>query len=251
MKRNILTIYDLDRSQIDDILLQAYRLKKQEKNGETSHTLQGKSLGMIFDKPSTRTRISFEVGMYQLGGSVIYLNSKDTQLGRGESIADTAMIMSRYLSCLVIRTYNHETVEEFAKYATIPVINGLSDLHHPCQILSDLFTIMERRGGYEGMRIAYVGDGNNIANSWIDAAIRLPFYLSLSCPEGYDPDRGILGKGLEESEGRISLYRDPRIAVDKADVVYTDVWTSMGQESQHEIRSKLHLLSLHGAIILI
>jgi ornithine carbamoyltransferase len=239
MKKDLLTIYDLDRSDIDTIFSHAIRFKEQLKEGKTSTPLQGKSLGMIFDKASTRTRISFEVGMYQLGGSSIFLNSRDTQLGRGESIADTAMIMSRYLSGVVIRTYNHEMVEEFARNAAIPVINGLSDLHHPCQILSDLFTILEKRGGYEEARIAYVGDGNNIANSWIDAAVRLPFYLSLSCPEGYDPDRSIIERGLKESEGRIRLNRDPYISVVDADVVYTDVWTSMGQESEREIRERV------------
>jgi ornithine carbamoyltransferase len=193
-------------------------------------------LGMIFDKASTRTRISFEVGMYQLGGMAIFLSGRDTQLGRGESIADTARIMSRYLNGVMIRTYDHRIVEEFASYATIPVINGLTDLLHPCQILSDLFTLIEIRGGYEGMKIAYIGDGNNIANSWINAAVRLPFHLSLACPEGYDPDQAILKRGMNEAAASIAVYRDPLAAAKDADVIYTDVWASMGQEDQRETR---------------
>ncbi|PIP08908.1 MAG: ornithine carbamoyltransferase, partial [Syntrophobacteraceae bacterium CG23_combo_of_CG06-09_8_20_14_all_50_8] len=176
--------------------------------------------------------------MYQLGGMAIYLNSRDTQLGRGETIADTARIMSRYLSGIMIRTYAQKMVEEFAAHATIPIINGLTDLLHPCQILSDLFTILEKKGTYEGLKVAYVGDGNNIANSWINAAVRLPFYLSLACPEGYEPEREIIKRGMEEAEGRISLQSDPLIVIKNADVVYTDVWASMGQEAEREARSQ-------------
>ena len=238
MKKDLLSIYDLDRRDIDAIFSQAARLKELLCKGEAHAPLKGKTLGMIFDKSSTRTRISFEVGMYQLGGMAIYLNSRDTQLGRGETIADTARIMSRYLSGIMIRTYAQKMVEEFAAHATIPIINGLTDLLHPCQILSDLFTILEKKGTYEGLKVAYVGDGNNIANSWINAAVRLPFYLSLACPEGYEPDREIIKRGMEEAEGRISLHRDPLIAVKNADVVYTDVWTSMGQEAERKAKSQ-------------
>jgi ornithine carbamoyltransferase len=234
---NLLSIYDLGRREIDNIFSQAARLKNLLKKREAYLPLQGKTLGMIFDKASTRTRISFEVGMYQLGGMPIFLSSRDTQLGRGEAIADTARIMSRYLNGIMIRTYDHKTVEEFASYATIPVINGLTDLLHPCQVLSDLFTLIEKRGGYEGMKIAYIGDGNNIANSWINAAVRLPFSLSLACPAGYDPDQDILKRGMNEAAGRITLYRDPRAAAENADVIYTDVWASMGQEEQRDTRS--------------
>lgn len=239
MKKDLLSIYDLSRPEIDEIFLQAARLKEALKKGQVCNTLAGKTLGMIFDKASTRTRISFEVGMYQLGGLATFLSSRDTQLDRGESIADTARIMSRYLNGVMIRTYKQQKVEEFAAYATIPVINGLTDLLHPCQILSDLFTIRENRGVYEGLTVAYVGDGNNIANSWINAAIRLPFNLSLACPEGYDPDTSILERGRMEAAGRIKVYRDPFDAVCNADVVYTDVWTSMGQEAEREERSKV------------
>ena len=238
MKKDLLSIYDLDRRDIDAIFSQAARLKELLCKGEAHAPLKGKTLGMIFDKSSTRTRISFEVGMYQLGGMAIYLNSRDTQLGRGETIADTARIMSRYLSGIMIRTYAQKMVEEFAAHATIPIINGLTDLLHPCQILSDLFTILEKKGTYEGLKVAYVGDGNNIANSWINAAVRLPFYLSLACPEGYEPDREIIKRGMEEAEGRISLQSDPLIVIKNADVVYTDVWASMGQEAEREARSQ-------------
>jgi ornithine carbamoyltransferase len=193
---------------------------------------------MIFDKSSTRTRISFEVGMYQLGGIALFLSNRDTQLGRGEIIADSARIMSRYLNGIMIRTFSQDSVEEFARYATIPVINGLTDLLHPCQLLSDLFTITEKRGRYEGLKIAYVGDGNNMANSWINAAAKLPFYLDLACPEGYDPDPAILERGIAEAPAGVALRRDPVEAVREADVIYTDVWVSMGQEVERAERMK-------------
>jgi len=236
---NFLSIYDLSRREIDTIFTQAARLKGHLQKNELYLPLQGKTLGMIFDKASTRTRISFEVGMYQLGGLPIFLSGRDTQLGRGETIADTARIMSRYLNGVVIRTYDHEIVEDFATHATVPVINGLTDLLHPCQILSDLFTLIEKRGGYEGMKVAYIGDGNNIANSWINAAVRLPFYLSLACPEGYDPNQAILQRGMDEAAGRIAVHRDPFAAAKNADVIYTDVWTSMGQEEERDRRTKI------------
>lgn len=238
MKKDLLSIYDLSRPDIDEMFQRTSCLKEALKKGNVCHTLAGKTLGMIFDKASTRTRISFEVGMYQLGGLATFLSSRDTQLDRGESIADTARIMSRYLNGVMIRTYKQQKVEEFAAYATIPVINGLTDLLHPCQILSDLFTIRENRGTYEGLTVAYVGDGNNIANSWINAAVRLPFNLSLACPEGYAPDSLILERGRAEAAGRIRVYRNPFDAVCNADVVYTDVWTSMGQEAEREERAK-------------
>jgi ornithine carbamoyltransferase len=177
--------------------------------------------------------------MYQLGGLAIYLNSRDTQLGRGETIADTARIVSRYLDAVMIRTFAQESVEEFARHATIPIINGLTDLMHPCQIVSDLFTIVEKIGTYEGLKIAYVGDGNNMANSWIDAAAKLPFKLTLACPKGYDPDARILERGRKKAPRGVSLFRDPAQAVKNADVVYTDVWASMGQEAEQEARTKV------------
>ncbi len=239
MKKDLLSIYDLDRQDIEVIFQNAFRLKKMQQEGKTYTPLTGKTLGMIFEKSSTRTRISFEVGMYQLGGMALFLSSHDTQLGRGESVADTARIMSRYLNGVMIRTFSQELVEEFARYATIPVINGLTDIQHPCQILCDIFTIVEKKNHYDGLKIAYIGDGNNIANSWIDAAARLPFQLALACPDGFEPDRHILERGVKEAEQSIIVYRDPVDAVRDADVVYTDVWTSMGQEAQQEERKRI------------
>jgi ornithine carbamoyltransferase len=238
MKKDLLSEYDLEREDYECIFEKAHRLKRLLKEGREHATLKGKTLGMIFDKSSTRTRISFEVGMYQMGGIALFLSNRDTQLGRGEIIADSARIMSRYLDGIMIRTFSQAAVEEFARYATIPVINGLTDLLHPCQLLSDLFTIIEKRGGYEGLKIAYVGDGNNMANSWINAAAKLPFHLDLACPEGYDPDPAILKRGMAEAPAGVIIHRDPIAAVRDADIVYTDVWVSMGQEAEREERMK-------------
>jgi ornithine carbamoyltransferase len=239
LKKDFLSVYDLTRKDFDRIFSHAATLKAMLKDGIIYQPLAGRTLGMIFDKSSTRTRLSFEAGMYQLGGLAIYLNSRDTQLGRGETIADTARIVSRYLDAVMIRTFAQESVEEFARHADIPVINGLTDLMHPCQIVSDLFTIVEKKGDYEGLKIAYVGDGNNVANSWIDAAAKLPFKLALACPKGYDPDARILERGKKKAPKGVSLYRDPVQAVKNADVVYTDVWASMGQEAEQEARAKV------------
>jgi ornithine carbamoyltransferase len=237
LKKDFLSVYDLTRRDFDRIFSHAANLKAMLKDGIIYQPLAGKTLGMVFDKSSTRTRLSFEAGMYQLGGLAIYLNSRDTQLGRGETIADTARIVSRYLDAVMIRTFSQESVEEFARHATIPIINGLTDLMHPCQIVSDLFTIVEKKGGYEGLKIAYVGDGNNVANSWIDAAAKLPFRLALACPKGYDPDARILERGRKRAPKGVTLHRDPVRAVKNADVVYTDVWASMGQEDEQEERA--------------
>ena len=209
MKKDLLNVYELTLADFDMIFNNSVRLKKALREGKPHASLKGKTLGMIFDKSSTRTRISFEVGIYQLGGIALYLNSRDTQIGRGETIADSARMMSRYLNGIMIRTYAQATVEELAAAATIPVINGLTDLQHPCQILGDLFTIKEKKGTYEQLKIAYIGDGNNIANTWIDAAARLPFELALACPEGYDPDTRITARGMKEAKEGTTLYRDP------------------------------------------
>ena len=238
MKKDLLSEYDLERADFESIFEGAHRLKRLLREGKEHHLLKGKTLGMIFDKSSTRTRISFEVGMFQLGGLSLFLSNRDTQLGRGELIADSARIMSRYLNGIMIRTFSQESVEEFARHATIPVINGLTDLLHPCQLLSDLFTIIEKRGTYEGLKVAYIGDGNNMANSWINAAAKLPFHLDLACPDGYDPDAAILKRGIAEAPAGVVLHRDPAEAVRDADVVYTDVWVSMGQEAEREEKMK-------------
>jgi len=239
MRKDLLSVYDLDRVDFEVIFEKAHKLKKMLKDGIPYTPLSGKTLGMIFEKSSTRTRISFEVGIYQLGGMALFLSNRDTQLGRGEDIADTARVMSRYLDAVVIRTYSQAFVEEFARYSTIPVINGLTDQQHPCQILCDLFTIIEKKGSYEGLKVAYIGDGNNIANSWIDAAARLPFQLSLACPEKYEPNADILVRGIKEAKHGITVHRNPVDAVKDADVIYTDVWTSMGQEAEKEERTKI------------
>jgi len=239
MKKDLLSIYDLEPADFEKIWAKARKLKKDLKSGKPHASLQGKTLGMIFDKSSTRTRISFEVGMYQLGGIALFLTSRDTQIGRGETISDSAQMMSRYLNGIMIRTFSQKSVEEFARYASIPVINGLTDLLHPCQILSDLFTIKEKKGSYDKLKITYIGDGNNVANTWIEAAAKLPIELALACPEGYDPDKKIMTKGKKEAREGITLYRDPLQASKDADVLYTDVWTSMGQESEQEDRKKI------------
>ena len=236
LKKDLLSIYDLDGSDIARIVKSAARLKRLQREGAVHESLKGKMLGLLFDKSSTRTRISFEVGMYQLGGMATFLSQRDMQLGRGETVADTARVVSRYLDGMVIRTFSQDLVTEFAASAGIPVINGLTDLSHPCQILSDLLTIEEKKGRYEGLKIAYVGDGNNIAHSWINAAVRIPLHLSLGCPEGYGPDAGILERGMKASEGRIVLHRSPDEAASEADVIYTDTWASMGQEAEREER---------------
>ena len=239
MNKDLVTEYDLAGEDFDFIFTRAGELKRFLKEGRPHQVLTGKTLGMIFEKASTRTRLSFEVGMYQLGGLAVFLNTSDTQLGRGETVSDTAKIMSRYLDGIMIRTFAQKTVEDLASHADIPVINGLTDLLHPCQILSDLFTIMEKKGDYRGLKIAYIGDGNNIANSWINAASRLPLKLALACPEGYEPDSELLARGRNETREGIYLCRDPEEAVEKADVVYTDVWASMGQEAEREHRSRV------------
>jgi len=239
MKKDLLNFHDLTADDFALIWEKAAKLKKNLKEGRPHASLRGKTLGMIFDKSSTRTRISFEVGMYQLGGIALFLSSRDTQIGRGEIIADTARMASVYLNGIMIRTFAQEAVEEFARFATIPVINGLTDLLHPCQILSDLFTIKEKKGSYEGIKVAYIGDGNNVANSWIEAAAKLPFELAIACPEGYDPNADVMAKAVKESKEGIKIYREPSAAAKKADVLYTDVWASMGQEAENEVRKKV------------
>jgi len=236
VKKDMLTIHDLDVDGFSEIFNTAKKLKDLLYRGEMHDSLRGKTLGMLFDKSSTRTRLSFEAGIHQLGGTGIFLSRRDIQLGRGEPVADTARVMSRYIDGIMIRTFEQDMVEEFAKYATIPVINGLTDLLHPCQVLSDIFTIIEKKGGYKGLKIAYIGDGNNMTNSWINAAAKLPFHLSIACPEGYDPDKTILERGVRESKEGIDLLRIPADAASGADVIYTDVWASMGQEDEQEER---------------
>ncbi len=229
--RDFLAIPDLTRPELERLLELGDRMRRGE---YTEKPLAGKSLAMIFMKASTRTRVSFEVGTSQLGGHALFLSPRDVQLGRGEPVADTARVLSRYVDGIMIRTFAHAEVEELAHHADVPVINGLTDLLHPCQILADLLTVQQHLGGYDGRRVAWVGDGNNMANSWINAAYRLGFELTLACPEGYDPDAAILKRA--QGTATVRVVRDPREAVEGAHVVNTDVWASMGQEEEQQRR---------------
>jgi ornithine carbamoyltransferase len=239
MKKDLLAISDLTPKEIGNILKRSAALKKMLRQGRAHRTLQGKSLGLIFEKSSTRTRVSFEVGMYQLGGQALFLSAQDLQIGRGEPIADTARTLSRYLDAIMIRTFGQDTVAELAQHATIPVINGLSDLHHPCQALADLFTIQEKKGKLKGLKLAYVGDGNNVANSLIEVCVRVGMHISIACPHGYEPDAGVMreAKRVAATTGsELRILNDPAKAAKDADAVYTDVWASMGQEKEHAVR---------------
>lgn len=236
MKRDFTRFLDITGKECRQLLKRAKDLKKLRNSGKEHKTLAGKSLAMIFEKASTRTRISFEVGMYELGGQGIFLSPGETQIGRGEPIRDTARVLERYTHAIMIRTYSQDVVEELAKWASIPVINGLSDLYHPCQILADLLTIQEYKGDFEGKKIAYIGDGNNVANSWLEAATLLNLTFSLATPEKYQPDRGFFEKVKKNKAFFYSA--DPFEAVKDADVIYTDVWVSMGQEKEQKERKK-------------
>ena len=237
MKKDLLTILDLSKKEILALLRRSRELKSLHRHGQIHLPLQGKTLAMIFDKPSTRTRVSFEAGMAQLGGTTMYLERGQTQLSRNEPLPDTARVLSRYVNGLVLRTFSQETVAEMARHADIPVINGLTDTHHPCQVLSDLMTVEERFGHIEGLKVAWLGDGNNMANSWITAALRLDFELYLACPPGYEPDHELLKLG-EQEKRPIYLGKDPRWAAAGAQVVNTDVWASMGQEEEAAARQE-------------
>jgi ornithine carbamoyltransferase len=239
LKKDILTLLDLSKEDIDMLLKRAAELKDMQKKGVEHRPFAGKTLGLIFDKASTRTRVSFESAMVQLGGHSMFISSRDTQIARDEPVRDTARVLSRYLDCLAIRTYSQDLLEEFAEFASIPVINALTDLYHPCQVLSDLMTVMEKKGKYRGVKIAWVGDGNNVAHSWINAAAVLDLDLVLACPKDYSPDEEILRRAKETGCGRIDVVSEPVEAVKDADVVYTDVWASMGQESEHTIRKRV------------
>ena len=238
MKKDILTLLDLAKADFDLLFERAAELKKRVKNSVVDRSLSGKTLGLIFEKPSTRTRISFESAMVQLSGTPVFISTKDTQISRNEPIRDTARVLSRYLDGLAIRTYSQEILEEFAEFATIPVINALTDLFHPCQVLSDIMTVIEYKGGYKDLKIAWVGDGNNVAHSWINAAAVLGLNLVLACPDGYLPDRDIMEKAKKRDIGEIVLSSDPFEAVKNADVVYTDVWASMGKENELDGRKR-------------
>jgi ornithine carbamoyltransferase len=230
-KRDYLLFSDFTKAQVDALFALANRMKAGK---YTERPLAGKTLAMIFAKSSTRTRVSFEVGTCQLGGHALFLSSRDIQIGRGEPIKDTARVLSRYVDGIMIRTFEQQDVEELARYATVPVINGLTDQHHPCQILADVLTVQQHLGGYAGKTVAWIGDGNNMANSWLDAAGLLGFELRLACPEGYEPDHDVYERARKLTKTLIT--EEPDEAVAGADVVTTDVWASMGQEAEAEER---------------
>lgn len=238
---DLLTLADYSQEQITALLDLADYLKKERKMGNSVEPLKGKTLGMIFEKSSTRTRVSFEAGMYQLGGTGIFLSSNDLQIGRGEPIPDTAQVLSGYLDGMMIRTYSHEMVEELAEYASIPVINGLTDLYHPCQVLADLQTIREVKGTLQDVKLAYIGDGNNMAHSLMIGAAVMGMEMTVASPKGYEPEEAVIEKAkrlAEKSGASITILEDPKEAVLQADVVYTDVWASMGQEEEQLLREQ-------------
>ena len=236
MHTHFLALKDFNKQQLQSLIVRAIRLKNEAAQNVRHQQLAGRTCCLLFEKPSTRTRVSFEAAMYQLGGQVIFMASRDSQLGRGEPLRDTARVLSRYVDALVVRTFGQEVVEALARHATIPVINALTDRYHPCQVLSDLMTVIEKKGAPEKLRIVWLGDGNNMAHSWIEAAAIFGFSLTLACPEGYDPDADILAAAQARRPGLIILTRDPEAAVHQADVINVDVWASMGQESEQEDR---------------
>ncbi len=227
---------DLSTEQIMSILNLADQLKYEQKHGISHPLLAGKTLGMIFQKASTRTRVSFEVGMYQLGGNALFLSSRDLQIGRGEPIADTARVLSRYLDGIMIRTFAQQEVEDLAAYGSIPIINGLTDYAHPCQVLADLMTIRERKGSFKGLKLCFIGDGNNMANSLIVGCIKVGMQVSIACPDAYQPDAGLMAWASQN--GQFAVSSDIAAMVKDADVVYTDVWASMGNEGEAEQRKQ-------------
>jgi ornithine carbamoyltransferase len=240
--RSIDSLSHLTQKEIEKILKTSELLKSQLLRGEEHPLLKGKTLAMIFEKPSTRTRVSFEVGMWQLGGYALYLSASDLQLGRGETIADTARTLSRYVNGIMARVFAHQTILDLVKYSGVPVINGLSDYTHPCQGLADLFTIYEKKGRLSGLRLAYVGDGNNVTHSLLYGCSKVGMDITLACPKGYEPDPEVVLKAKEEGKGsgcKVKVTQDPKEAVRSADIIYTDVWASMGKEKEYKKRGKI------------
>jgi ornithine carbamoyltransferase len=242
MKKDFLTLGQLPESDLWQIFQKAKELKQLHRQGRAYRPLEGKTLAMVFDKRSTRTRVSFEAGMFQLGGHAVFLSPDDTQMGRGEEVRDTARVLSRYVDAILVRTYSQETVEEMARHATVPVINGLTDKHHPCQVLADLFTIQETLGALKCLKVAYIGDGNNMANSLIEGAVKAEMNIVLACPKGYGPDPDVVEKHKhyknKNQKCRLEIISDPVEAATGANVIYTDVWASMGQEGEKDKRAK-------------
>ena len=260
MPKHLQSLQDFTGEELAFLISRAIELKKERAEGVVHQQLAGKTVALIFEKPSTRTRVSFESAMYGLGGQVLFLSGRDTQLSRSEPLRDMARVMSRYVDGIVVRTFGQNVVDELAEFASVPIINALTDLHHPCQILSDIMTVVEKKGAIENVKIAWVGDGNNMANSWIQAAAKLGFELILACPEGYDPDSDILARAQADAVKPITLLRDPKVAVAGVDVVNVDVWASMGQESEqdermtvfaeYQVNSELMALAATDAIVL-
>lgn len=239
MEKDILSLRDLAAADFELLFQRARELKSRHRRGICEKSLAGKTVGLIFEKPSTRTRISFEAATAQLGGTPLFIQAGETQLSRSEPIADTARVLARYLDALVLRTYSQDMQEEFARIASIPIINALTDVYHPCQVLSDLFTVVENKNGLSGLKIAWIGDGNNMAHSWINAVATLDFTLVLACPEEYMPDPSILSAAKETAGERIVVGSDPVSAAKGADVINTDVWASMGMEAESEKRARI------------
>ncbi len=235
--KHLLKLLDWSSEDINEVLNLADQLKYEQKHGIAKKYLEGKTLGMIFEKASTRTRVSFEVGMFQLGGSALFLSSNNTQIGRGEPVEDTARVLSRYLDGIMIRTFEQSEVEALAEYGSIPIINGLTDFCHPCQVLADLMTIREIKGRLDGLKMCFIGDGNNMMNSLIVGALKSGMSISVACPENYEPDEKVVEFAKEYGD-KFQMFRTPKEAAVDADVVITDVWASMGQEEEAQIRAK-------------
>ncbi|MFZ5518547.1 MAG: ornithine carbamoyltransferase [Candidatus Zhuqueibacterota bacterium] len=238
MKKDFLSIADLTKEEITELFDLAIELKAKQKRGETHHLLKGQTLAMIFQKPSARTRISFEVGMFQLGGHALYLSPNDIGLGTREAVKDVARVLARYNDGIMARVFGHNDVVELAKFSSVPVINGLSDFNHPCQVMADVMTILEHRKTLDNLKVTFVGDGNNLAHSWLNFASRYPMTLALAVPEGFDPDPNVVANARNAGISEVTIYRDPKKAVKDTDVIYTDVWASMGQETQAEEKNK-------------
>lgn len=236
-RKHFLSIYDLTTEDTKGLIEKAYDLKQQHHAGRLQPLLKGKSMAMIFRKASLRTRISFEMGIVGLGGHALYISDDEIKLGRREAVSDAARVISRYVDIMMIRTFAQQEVEELARWATVPVINGLTDLHHPCQVLGDILTVREKKGRVEDLKVAFLGDGNNLANSWIDAAAKLRFKLVLGLAKGYEPDAGILARARKDGAD-VAIVYDPHEAVRDADVLYTDIWASMGAEAEAEARKQ-------------
>jgi len=241
MKKAFISIADYSKEELLEIFDLTRELKEKTKRGEEHHLCKGKTMAMIFAKPSARTRISFETGMYQLGGYALYLSPNDIGIGKREAVKDIARVVSRYNDIIMARLFDHAHMLELAEYASVPVINGLTDYNHPCQIMADIFTVLEKRGHLEDLKITYIGDGNNVANSWVNLAAKLPMHLVICSPSGFEPDTETLTRAHDAGVSQIEIVHDPEVAVKDADVVYTDVWASMGQEAEAEKRRKIFM----------